>query len=299
MAEATFRWSDVRLTYGVDAVQAWDVVKAATAIEAIGAVPVTAGSTHPHDNTLTADPLSAEAQGFKFWKVTANYKAAGSGGGGGSSGAVLGRPKLRWTRGTVSGSVDVDAANRPLFNSAGDLFDGQTREKGERGFIITRVEQSYNLAKADEYEDTINDSTVTLLNKYTFAPRTLRLVSYMPAGDIDFDATTIQAEYLFLIRRDTWRRRLPDRGNRGWYTGDGGTKKKDAFVTDKGQILTDVLLDGTGKPIDPEIRVGPDRKEPIANPTPVTPKAIENAPKMTFMIYDDDFPEKPFSGLEL
>lgn len=291
------RWSDRRFTPGVDAVMSWDV-KANSEQEAIDLVTQYTGVqqyvAHGLDSSLVADAPAVTATGPVFWRVTYTFKPPGQSNGN----ATDYRPKFRWTLQTQAQAVDEDAYGNVLLNAAGDVFDGVTRDFNDRGFVVRRREAQYDLAKASEYENTINDAEIWVLGQFVFTKHELRLVSYIPTGEYDFQPNFIMCEYTFLVRRDKWKHRLLNKGNRGWYgTGPDIGNFTDAKSGDT--TITDVMLDDVGKPINDRYRVT--GQAPVANPAgkPAGATFDKKPGRQEYFAEYEMFPEKNFMGLEL
>lgn len=296
MGVATPRWSELELAYGVSAVRSWDVL-AADAADALASGGIDQqGTTHPLDASLVADQPVAKCVGPKFWQVTGNYKPANQ-----PQGTPTTKPKVRWRRGTSSQPFDRDPDGNPILNSAGDLFDpSPEKEVGDRFFSVVRLERFYDLAKAEKFEDTVNDADFIFLKAYQFQKGQVRVESILPTGEYFYDATAVEIEYAFAVRRDGWKWRLIDQGRRGWYTdgADNKNKKAEIFGPDGTQVSSDILLDGGGAPFDlASYKVSRNGSTPINVPGPKG-ATVEKGQAAAFLLYDK-FPEAPFAGLEL
>ena len=264
---------------------------------AIQAVGIKRGSTHPLDSTLVAAQPEANANGFGVWIVSVKWSLLGRG-----NKDPSGKPRISWRRSVSSEAFDRDPDGNPITNSAGDVFDPPPEDEvADRGFIIRRVEPFYDLDKAEEYENTVNDKGFTFLGRYTFKQGQVLCESIMPATDYDFDATSIEIEYAFWFRRDGWKRRIVDEGRRAFYYDDTDktNKKAEIYGADGTQVSTPVLLDGGGSPLDDTLKIGKGKVDAVsaANP-PAGAEVDRDSATMVFLKWKRKR-ETSFGGLEL
>lgn len=292
--QATLRWSDVSLSYGVSATLSWDV-NADNEAQALSAVNVSVGSTHPKDSNLIASaPVVRTNGGPKVFIVTVSYAKAGD-----SQAQDPDKPSVQWSRNVTREQVDRDAEGNPILNSAGDPFDPPPeRDFGERSFSIFRQESVYDLDLAERFEDTVNDGTVTFLGKYTFRDGQLKLDSYLPVSRFPFDAVRVEMEYRFSFRRDGWDYRIIDQGRNGFYSKDGDITKAPIYAGDGTQISSDTLLDGGGSPLDDTLRVGKTGGNPVSATNPPVGATVERGDAAAFLKYKR-YPRRDFRGLQL
>lgn len=297
----TPNWSDRKLTYGVEATRSW-TVKADSEAEAIDAVVaytgLDAGSAHPLDNSLAADAPAATAKGMNYWTVSYGFKPPGQS----NNQATDQKPKFRWTIATSSHQVDDDGNGNVILNAAGDVYDAVVRDFNDRGFIVRRREPFYDIAKANNFENTVNNADLYLLGGAAhFRRRELRLLSYIPVGEYDYHPDFLMCEYAFQVHNDTWKHRLLNKGNRGWATGPAGPVFLPFTDQLEGQPLTDILIDFQGIPLRTDVRVGSGRMAPIANPNgaPAGMRYQTKAGRSEYFTECDDYPESDFMGLEL
>jgi len=310
--QATPRWSDFSHAYGVSAFVAYDV-QADSSSQALGAVPYTAGNTFEKDAALTAEQPEARTNGGpRTWIVGVKFSPANAN----AQQKDRNKPQIQWWRQVSREAVDADADGNPITNSAGDPFDPPPeKEFGERGFSIFRYEKSYDLLLAESFEDSVNDAAVTLLGRYKFRPLQLKFDSYLPTGRVAYDATEIEMEYRFSIRRDQvpnakvspWDWRLIDQGRAGWGQDSNGKLIRQPFTFKKtnqsggvDQVTENVLLNGFGVPVDTDsYRVGAGRLTANANPRPLPAAIVERAKNGVAFIRPKKFRRMPFQGLHL
>lgn len=233
-----------------------------------------AGRNDPHpDNPLLhvrdrdADPLGPTA-----WRVTAGYRF----------GEFLGdddplneRPKYRQDYEYETVPVDRDVDNNPIKNSAGDSIEGLTDTRQILVLYVVVNQPSFSLATAEAYNDHVNDRPLVLAGQGTIEGGRALLRYMKVAGEWSPGDPFVRVEYCIAIKvgLDPWDWFVRDQGEMGWYD-DAGTKKKGAIMQPNGtKPPGDVLLDGTGKPIDPDLKIlkDEDTRELVA---PVAPPSL-------------------------
>lgn len=302
-ATATERWTGVSYTPGVSALRAFDV-PAEDAEQALAAVPIVAGSTHPKDATLTASaPEAVTNGGPRNFIVSVRYSPASID----AAQKEKLKPRIQWWLSTSREQWDIDAKQRPIVNSAGDAFDPPLeRDQNDRGFSIFRYETTYDLELAETYDQAVNDSDVVLLGRYKFKRGQLKVDSYIPLGQLPFDIGLFEVEYRFAFRRDGWNYRAVDQGLTSWGVDSASGKlvKMPIVYADTGEQVTEaVKLNGLGAPVDSASFKVMSRRGVIDaanNPTPPDPAIVERVANTgTYFIRYQRYNELPYVRLTL
>ncbi len=278
------------------ATRVWEVYGAANENEcfvatALDGSPIAQlGNSHPQSSLLRVVTVTPAQQEGLFWLVTAQYAIPSDlkGGDSGAAQELLSRkPTLSIRSGKISIAVDRDAKGRPRVNSAGDAFDppGQ-RSISVRYFRYVRYEPFPDVDKMDRFENTVNDADLLIGGKVAVSKQRLYCDTIEATEDFGPDTLAVPIAYNFILRRsfdDTphpFNDYIMDIGDRGFYSDSGSaTAKLGYFFDATGTQQFNVKLDGTGKPLDPNIKVTSALKTPISNPNP--PAGLQLNPNLS------------------
>jgi hypothetical protein len=262
----TGRWGATRV---------WDVVGATNENDAMTAEPLPGTAkiagpmeSHPQSNLLQVVNHNPVQTGPLNWLITATYDilqplSAGDA-------ALLKVPtKISVNRGHYSIPVDRDARfGIELRNSAGDAFSGNfERPFPETHIRFIRYEPYWDIQRLDPFIHTVNTMNLQI-GRITVNPEQLYCGMIGPAEEYVETAPAIPIAYDFVLRKtfDTtldaplalpkpFQLFIKDAGRNGWYD-DAGTKKPGRICFPKGlPVDIDVALDGTGKPINKELKI--------------------------------------------
>lgn len=247
-------------------------------------------SLHPANTNLKCNDVGiSEWKSPFFATVRAGFKIPPFGqfpGGDNSDDPLLQPPRISWRKNSktmiserqVSENTDPTTGlhGKPIVNTAGDPFDPKpTRTSRTRTLCIRRYEPLYDLALAEQLEDCINSNAGYVGPLHVGVGQCL-CQSIEPVGEYESDATAVEIEYLFeidLSETYPFEIRILDQGLKGWWS-DGGTIKPGAIVNENGEAPPhDVLLDGTGKPINTNYKVMNKNLVPVAPSSPSTTQA--------------------------
>jgi hypothetical protein len=289
MAFVTEKWSTQQ--YGPErARREFEVSGVGSIIEAINAVGIGKGATHPSDTALIAEAPVGGRAGFGLYSVTIDYSIptggdSSSGGGGDPLAAVA---RIRWGRASLSEPTDIDIHGNKIRNAAGDGFTPKlSRTFTSRTFTIVKNLATYPFDLAGQFEEKVNADYWTVANSTVVFPQySVKCLSIMPDGEYTADATYVAVAFSFEVRltggRNPFQPRAVNQGRNGWYsdtsvspavTKYGAITRKDSsgvFI----QVSEDVLLDSTGKPIDSTLTV--EGKSPLANPNAVSGYTLDS-----------------------
>jgi hypothetical protein len=254
MLTATFKWSEQRLQRGTNnqwtATWAWEVTGPVNELQddtlcttAPGINQV--GYQHPSNpymaiQTLTADP------GIALRKVTAQF-AIGTG----TDQALNEPPTFNPQPAMISAPVDDDFDGNPLVNAAGFPITGLTDD-----FPALQIDVSLNMpffdtagALAAMYCTNTGPKTVPAIGSIDTGQGYIK--SIRPAQPFKLGAQYVRVLYSIFAQKDGWKKRVPNKGTRGWYTGADGNNYSGPFCDIKGKVITEpVLLDNAGLPLD-------------------------------------------------
>jgi hypothetical protein len=279
-ATYTERWSPIetQLTEkGWTARRSFDVVGVSTEMDAWAFVTadlagplVNINSVHPRNGLLQCHMVYPKHNGFNAWVVDCDYGIPENGQFVTQTTNFLSKkPTVRWRPALTSDNFDCTNKSEPVTNSARRPFSSNPSKNYFSVFLtITRNEPFYDLNKAATYSNTVNNLPF-ILSGLTFAKGWVYLSSYAPTGEYESGGRYVSCSYDFEIRvpigsnqtalakANPFQLRIRDEGRTGIYSDDGGaTLNTGQFVmTDGTPITEDVLLDGTGKPINSTIKI--------------------------------------------
>jgi hypothetical protein len=315
MAVATERWSDRKLKELINgnwiAARGWDVVGYTNAQDAVAATGVVAGNPHPLCPYIKCTDIGVVEDKLSLCRVAANYNI--------SSilpnpvNPVSRQPFVRWKRNKCAVPVDTDINGNAILNSALDAFKNYgNRNLTSRTLTIRRYEPYYDQGQADYFIDTVNSTNVTF-EGLTFTPGQVYCVDYAPVTEYQEGCDFVENQYVFEIRtpkftnlttlqkRHPFQRRVLDQGLRCKYNDATYGMSWGNLYTAHGELITrDVLFDGTGKPLDTSVKVGPGGMAPVAQTLPTTvlkdPISISGTVRAVFLVYMD-YPETDMTTL--
>lgn len=285
----------MRFRRGIDAHDEWQVTGASTGSEALDAPGVPhQNDSHPWDVLLLAQQPTVTREGFNLYLVSVDYVRLGGSGSNPDPNDPLNAPLVyRWEMGNTTESVDRDAAGNPILNSVGEPFDPPpTKNIGTLFLTVTRNEPSYDPGIALTYQNKRNS------DQFFGAEAGQALcLSIAPAEAFAADAEYIPVQYHFEFRADKFRHRIRDQGLNGRFDDNGTSKIAPFYMNSTDRASTPILLDGTGKPMDPSIKVA-GTKTPIAYRMPRGATLVGGALDATFFFFEK-YEEKAFAPLGL
>lgn len=300
--EATERWQDYRFVAGESATRVWDVVGTRSVGRALVIRPVARkNESHELDSRLIARAPEVTRPGFELIRITVNYERRDINS---TESPFDEPPKIGWRTVTESDAVETDYDGNPLITSSYQGLDPPyQRDFNSKVLIYSRWEATYNEPKAEQFENTVNNSAVTLFNGLRFEAGRMRLMSYEPVEEYALDAPAVRVAYTFLIKRnrkfvgDAHQLRVLDQGTRGFYQRPDNRAIDTGYVTTPGgdRCTTPVLLDGTGRPLDPAFKV---EGRPAVRSFAPQGATLEVGQYASFLVYVV-YPGMPFSGLGL
>lgn len=200
---------------------------------------------------------------------------------------------MKWTpeRLEVGRVSECDAYGKRKVNSAGDIYPPEPATYTRWRMTGRRYERFWNDVKQRLYEHKTNSNAMRLFGR-TVLPYECLCRSIGPVGEYEDDPDYMLIEYIFEVGTNErvaqtgptsgisgfpFDAHYVDQGNFGWYS-DGAKNLRGRFcyvrTADSTQFLDyadNVILDGTGKPKDTNIRVSDFERlntyAPIANPT--------------------------------
>jgi hypothetical protein len=290
-------WSARALTWGRSATRAALVVNTTTATaaiqDAIATLSAGVGASHPQDGRLYVADQGAigvsNEGGPTTWRVTFNYtrKDGGAGAAGGDE-LLAKRTRWRWTPGTAGETTDNDLHGNVIANSAGSPFQPKAmREYPTLQLEAYRYVSRFDLPLALRFMGKNNSNGFTIAQFGRVEPGQVRCLFIGPTQDFievrDGEQPPVEICHRFEIRNAAvsgefndpgFKLRVLDKSRGGWALVDGKlTPGEFSTKTPTGgyvEVGEEILLDGTGKPIDPEIRIGTKAatvKTPVSGPT--------------------------------
>ena len=280
------------------AVRVFDVVGAADEDEAMDTVYALFGVqvNAPYDpsdqnNVLFCESVVPRYDGAAMQEVTAQYRVPATG----YFQPTVPPLTLPWRyefgESIETPEFDRDVSGNAVLNAAGDPpSNPATRTVTKKTCSIYVNEAFYNNVTASMYENTVNSDTITLTQENgdstTYTPGTMKCTSYKPSHDytrFDTHIPTVRTVEMYnpqdINLTEPHQLHLLNRGSQGWYHAGSGDIDQYAGTPIKGNILdargnqvsADVLLDGTGKPMDTSYTV--EGQPPVANPNGLPPGA--------------------------
>jgi hypothetical protein len=283
MALVTKRWSGRGLTKsggGWSHPIVYDVTDVTTEDDAIQAVedayPETAHNHEsPYDDNMYCESRRGESTGFNFWTVTVTYTSTPAGRHF-DHGSPLNEPTVwRVVPAVEQGTSSVDALGKEVLNTSGQAFSSDPPAFNTFVTLIgQRIEPYFDLQKALQYTNAINDTPLTFDNNWTLEKgqmccRFINLVSTVTGHE-----KYVVVEYIVELRegftldsdgyRDGFKIRILNEGTQGFYPDgedrpagplchlrvDPQTKQN---VPEK--VSYPVLLDQQGRPVSEGIYV--------------------------------------------
>lgn len=268
---------------GASATEVWQVKDASTPAEALSATPepntrpiAKINESHPTRSNLKVRSVAATRTGFKTSDVTATYGVPPGGGDWviiKSDDPVQQKPLITWGNGTIPVPTDTDAFGYPYVNSAGCAFNPLPVQYLKVKYLSIVVQKpGYTMAEYEKYEDSVNEDEV-IIGGDKMLPGEVRCTTIQPVEGYTQGATSINVGFNFEILRVRqvltagttplriqypWNifGRFKDQGSEGWATIDGA-KKQGVFcyASTGSRVETDKPLNGSGRPIDPSIKV--------------------------------------------
>ncbi len=187
------------------------------------------------------------------------------------------KPKVRWGKTLEMVDMERDADNRWVCNSAGFFPSTPLKKRVKRRqLFISRYEPYFDLAKANLFEDCVNSEPFWLGPMRVLKGQCI-LNTIIPPDEYDFGAEYLRIIYEFEF--STWaiepyQQRMIDRCATGWAS-VGGTKVPGRFgVVASGEFQPadeEVLLDGTGLPVQAHWKVGIWNGAKMVGYSPTTP----------------------------
>lgn len=151
------------------------------------------------------------------------------------------RPRLRWGSYAVQLPLEEDRDGDPILNSAGDRYDPPLIVEIHRPTLsVTRYERRYDINKALDYIDTVNELTLMIGGLVTRAEGAL--LTRFEGADVEVDGVDCWQVDYEIIFAPTFKRRVLDCG---FYALDG-TKKTKVTDGNNKDMTEPALLDGAG-----------------------------------------------------
>src|SRR5690606_23964783 len=106
-----------------------------------------------------------------------------------------------------------DTQAKYIVNSAGEPFEQSfERESSELTITMTRNEETFDAAFADQFSHTVNEGAI-VLDQTTFGPGTLKLSPISATGPhVENFVTFYRVTYIFKARRSGWKDKRYDVG---------------------------------------------------------------------------------------
>jgi hypothetical protein len=244
---------------------------------------------HPYSSRLLCTgPAVSERKGIDYWVIQADYAIPQAGQFPPISGddPLAQEMTVSWEPVEISEPVDIDLDKHAILNSAGFPFKNPpSRPITYLRFKVERNEPYFDISKFTTYANSVNESAVTI-SGVTFAAQHLRCSLIIPSAPYLADsASFVKMAYVFeavpylLLGQYPFQHRLADMGDDGWYL-DGSTKRSEKFSNGKGEVVSDVRLDGTGLPLSTafaNVKVGSSNSSPTTPPVAVSPMAVDSS----------------------
>jgi len=296
--EVTRRWSS--RGYGLvngkwQAERFYDVVGTTAEDAALSAVASAVGdynSSHPYRPELLCNSITiAESVGPAHFVVRMGYEVPELGQFP-SPDDPLSRPyRYYWQKIVKNIPQERQISESAALNgyaiavSTGSPVDPKaTAEIYTRMLIIRRYEPLYDLSLAQAYENTVNNAA-GVIGPIEVGIGQMLCHSIEPTGECTAGAPYLEIEYQFEIdtsQAHPFQTYIIDQGRDGWYD-DGGTSKRGRFGIGGEACVDDVLLDGTGKPLDSSVKVlatlngATTEHAPVQTPTASLPNPLDYA----------------------
>lgn len=280
----------------------WTVSGVVRPVDAINAVGVRRGQTHPHSSALRCVGITARPLGHSYYSVVAQYEQPSTHDQAEEQPedydplSTSLPPEYQWDVGHQSIAADVDADGNPLLSSSReppantvDLAEPVVRVR------IAKNETMFDLNAALQLVAHVNDNSFRI-GDVIVPPLVALVVGIAPTGVVRAaqSAVRVQTDILILAPRTPSEKkglvsphdfRFLDEGTRGTYT-DAGAKATGEFVWKDGTPTTrPVLLRGNGAPYDKSVMVA---KKIGAAVMPQTPLAQQTPRGAVIETADDE-----------
>lgn len=234
-----------------------------------GNFPIAFNDPHPDygaQDTRRCASLRVVAQGFRVMALEARFSVPEDGTLHRDEEASESQPTVfSWATIQETPQIDRDRDDNPLVTSARRAMSGITQPRNYKRLTVTKWQQSYSVATSLEFENTVNStefegaqpgevkcSTIQPSQSYTSQSAMLP-VDYI----FDFKAISVWGEHPHqtqFIDQDSFAR------------ADGNTVR---IVTATGEPVSDVPLDGEGRPLDTSLTYfeNPEDEEPTDSPS--------------------------------
>jgi hypothetical protein len=307
---ATERFSDRRLGIVAGAwtaTRSW-IVTGVTDDEAAADATVPHGDPHPlNGNMHVADRTVVRFKGPLVYLVTATYRFGDVGGG--YSDPTMEPTQILPDLQEDGGPSEVDSYKNPVVNSAGNPYDpaAGTIFTQTATFTARKVLPFYDISVAMAVMNHVNAAPFTIANFGTADKYQAYCFYYRPAQAYTKLSPYVLVEAKIGVRPgdNPWAPRIVDKGKWGWYFDtEFAIEVKGQFCNKAGVLYdSDVLLDGTGKPIDPQWYVSDGAGNaiaPVKNPSLPSGLSIDSelsSAHVTQLVWNNLF-AADFSGLE-
>lgn len=244
--------------------------------------------THPRYTTLLCSTVGkSEALGPMAMGFTAYYRFPKAG----SFPSEVTQPllapiEITWTRATKSVPMEYDLDGRVVCNSAGFIpSHSLERPIVTRILQLRRYEVFWDLARAQALENHVNQ-TACDIGPMHVEPGQAYCHTYEPDGGFEEGTPFLKVLYEFefdLNGSEPWQAFTVDKGQTGWttpkpdaspVTGPFGVMVDNEFWP----VNEDIVLDGTGKPVDSVYKVGVRIGGQWAGMTPIANPHINSYP---------------------
>lgn len=297
--DPTERWAERSITPQQGATRAFDCCGYVTGAAAIGSVvnkfAIRTGAIHPEDPTMfvALGGVTARAnEGPQTWIVTVTYVYLAQSKG--QDADPLARP-TRWqiVPSEISVSAELDRYKNLVGNSAGAAADPPfPRNVKVLEIIATRYFPNYSIAYGLQFMNGVNASDVPIKSLGTVPAESIMCTFIAPTSEIILEyPQPIEVVHKFQVRGPkisgdandpAFRLRMIDKGFSGWYVGTSGATVQGDFSDpdpeNSGRYRirsSPTLLDGYGKPIDPNIKIGVNGMDPQRTPDKFLPRDTE------------------------
>jgi hypothetical protein len=264
------------------------------AINALTAMGVAKGATHPESARLICDTIDGEG-GPNTYAITADYLIPDTGQF--DPDPLKAKTRWRWQPASDSLLIDRDFYNNPIGNSAGVPFDQPSQSfEGSLGLVAIRNEPFYDVAKAMTVMNTTNSKPFTVSNGQgplgggggvagTVGIGQAFCVLVDSQTDIYNGVPYATVSYNFRFKRGRkidglvngleeydsfWDVKL-DQGDSGWFYNSHTSKATRGLIcNERGLLVGTVKLNGNGQPLDPTLKIlaSVDPTAPLATPLP-------------------------------
>jgi len=266
----------------ITAIEAWTIVGVSSQIDAQNQIlnssgtPIQRGDPHPDPEFagLTVAHVNARSIAPLAWLVSISFTL--------SNNVAFPLNRILLPMELMIEPVEnyepvlQDLSGVTIQNSAKSPIDPQlTLNKGYRSFRARWYATFYNGSAATTYENAVNSDVITIPGIGTVTPGQAWCQKYGLATAVKSTDKYVAMDVILNVRtdiKDPWQPRVVDKGRYGWYS-SGGSQERGPFCTKKGDFANeDVLLDGTGKPLDSRWYVwdGSSAQTPVAASLPVS-----------------------------